>query len=277
MSERLRLGISTCPNDTFTFHGLLTGAVQVEGAQIDFELLDVQELNEGFARGEFDAAKVSFHAALRMADELWVLRVGSALGRGVGPLVLAAAGAERGADARVLCPGQWTTASLLCRLFHPEWKRIEQVCFSEIMPALAAGKADLGVCIHEGRFTWKKSGLERVEDLGQTWERATAEPLPLGGIVARNNLEPKLLAALQTAIVASLDYAREHPSQALQSMREHAQELSDAVLWQHVELYVNDSTRDLGPGGQRALLALAERAKSVGLMEPGSQLKIFPA
>ena len=270
MKDRLRLGISTCPNDTFAFHALLAGQSDLHGLRFDVELLDVQELNEGMLAGRFDVAKVSFHAALAMTDAVVILPAGSALGFGVGPLVLGRPG--RTADAptppRVLAPGAWTTATLLWKLFHPESVRLEQRVFSDIMPALRRGDAELGLCIHEGRFTWRESGLERVEDLGETWEQATGVALPLGGIAARADLGPALLDRVAAAVRGSLEWGLEHREACLPTMRRHAQEQADAVLWHHVELYVNEWTRDLGEQGRRALEALSARARAAGILPP---------
>ncbi len=274
---RVRLAISPCPNDTFAFHGLLSGAVRVateagEPIELALELHDIETLNRGLLEGRFDVAKASFAAALALGARATVLRAGSALGFGVGPLLLASrrrAGASAGRiapDARVLCPGEHTTAHLLYRLFHPGEGRVEHVLFSEILPALARGEAEYGVCIHEGRFTYERHGLERIEDLGATWESRTRSPLPLGGIVARDHVPAGTVRALDRAIVASLDHARAHPQAALVTMRAHARELDDAVLWKHVELYVNDWTRDLGPLGAQALEELARSARAAGLV-----------
>ncbi|MEZ6013807.1 MAG: MqnA/MqnD/SBP family protein [Planctomycetota bacterium] len=277
--RRVRVGISTCPNDTFAFHGLLTGAVEAPGLDLEFELRDVQELNEGVLAGRYDIAKVSFHLALQRADELLVLPSGSALGFGNGPLLLAspaegassrtgaghAGGARPGPTSRVLCPGEHTTAALLYRIFHPRAAAPRHVVFSEIMPALERGDADFGVCIHEGRFTYAARGLVCVEDLGEVWARATHAPLPLGGIVARRAVGEDVARRLQAGLRASLAHARQDPQGALATMREHAAELDDDVLWQHVELYVNPWTLALGDEGRRALAALSERAHAPNL------------
>jgi len=262
----LRLGISTCPNDTFAFHGLLTGAAKSQGLEFEIELCDVEELNQRLAAGEFDVAKASFHLALEYADELCVLPSGSALGFGNGPLILAARpdlDLEVG-QPRVLCPGAHTTASLLYDMFHPGAGRVEQVVFSEVMPALESGSADFGVCIHEGRFTWESRGLAFVEDLGATWEGVTRTPLPLGGIVGRKSLGQDVLAEVQRSVRASLDYGLAHREETLVSMRRHAQEQDDATLFAHVDLYVNEFTRDLGATGRDALRELSERARQSG-------------
>ena len=276
MSRPLRLGISTCPNDTFAFHGLMSGAVSAEGLELAFDLFDVQELNERMLAGRFDAAKVSFHAALALAADTVVLPAGSALGFGNGPLLLAAPSADREAPdrPRVLAPGRWTTAALLWHLFHGHGQ-LEHVVFSDIFPALQRGEADLGVCIHEGRFTWRAAGLTFVEDLGERWERETGVPLPLGGIVARRDLPAGVAERLGAAIAASIAWGQDHREDCLESMGRYAQEMDDEVLWAHVDLYVNQHTLDLGPEGRTALAALEDLARSRGLVEAGAGLTVL--
>ena len=275
MSRTIRLGISTCPNDTFAFHGLLTRAVDWRGLEFEVELLDIEQLNTRMRRGAFDVCKLSFAAGLGIARDVVVLPSGSALGFGVGPLLLAAEPATRPADATqlTLCPGEQTTAALLFDLFYPRTTRIEQVVFSEIMPRLAARTADFGVCIHEGRFTWQAHGLHLVEDLGSRWETETGCPLPLGGVVASRRLPADVIAAVQRVIHDSLALALADPAAALPTMRAHAQEFDDRVLMQHVELYVNEWTVDLGDTGRRALAELAARAAATG--RGGGSLDVF--
>lgn len=270
MTERLKLGISTCPNDTYAFHALLVGALGDPALELQIELADVQALNEGLAAGRFDVVKCSFAAALAHAEHWSVLEVGAALGFGVGPVVIAGRVAARRDPPRVLCPGRDTTATLLWRLFHGEPAQLEQVLFSAILPALARGEADLGVCIHEGRFTYAQQGLALVEDLGERWERETGGPLPLGGLLARRSLDPDLRRRFTQLLAASLAFSDRQPQQALLSMRRHASEQDDAALWKHVELYVNAETRGLSPEGLRALGTLAERARAAGLLAAGS-------
>ena len=266
--ERLKLGISPCPNDTFAFHGLLSGAVRARGIELEIEFADVEELNRRTLRGEFDAAKASFAAALQASDRFGVLPVGAALGLGVGPVVLASPDtfAPVGRTMpRVLAPGEHTTAALLWKLFHRERVELEHVVFSAIMPALARGEADFGVCIHEGRFTYDAWGLRLVEDLGARWESTEHCPLPLGGILASKRLAPAVVAALTEAIRASIAVARADPRAALATMRAHAQEQADEVLWKHVELYVTAETESLSAAGRAALERLAHRARAAGV------------
>ena len=276
MSQTIRLGISTCPNDTFAFHGLLTRSVDWQGLQFEVELLDIEQLNERLLGDGFDVGKTSFHAALHLADDLVVLPSGSALGFGVGPLLLSAAPGTRpeSVDQLTLCPGRHTTAALLFALFHPNTTRVEHAVFSEIMPRLEARTADFGVCIHEGRFTWQQHGLGLVEDLGARWEQATGCPLPLGGIVASSRLPEETIATLQQVIKDSLRFALADRQAALPTMRKYAQEFDDHVLMQHVDLYVNEWTLDLGVEGARALDELSARAASIGL-GTGRRLRVF--
>ncbi len=285
----IHLGISTCPNDTFAFHGILEGRVDPRGLDFRIELLDVEELNRRLFAGDFDVAKASFHAALLLRGTLGVLPVGSALGFGVGPLLLAARPGTHPRDpvlqpggdsrpARVLCPGAHTTAALLYELFHAGEGAVEQVVFSDIMPALEAGDADFGVCIHEGRFTWRARGLACVEDLGAVWEEATAAPLPLGGILARHALGPETIGAVSAVVRDSLSHARAHRAETVPTMRRYAQELTDGVMFQHVDLYVNDWTTDLGDTGRAALETLDRRARQAGaatVATSGAPLRVY--
>jgi 1,4-dihydroxy-6-naphthoate synthase len=276
VSRTIRLGISTCPNDTFAFHGLLTRAVDWRGLTFEVELLDIEQLNERLLADGFDVGKTSFHAALHLADDHVVLPSGSALGFGVGPLLLSAAPGSRpeSEGQLTLCPGRHTTAALLFALFHPHTTRVEHTVFSEIMPRLESGQADFGVCIHEGRFTWEQRGLGLVEDLGTRWEKETGCPLPLGGIVASNRLPHETIQAVQQVIHDSLRFALADRQAALPTMRRYAQEFDDQVLMQHVDLYVNQWTLDLGAEGARALDELSVRAASIGL-GTGRRLRVF--
>ncbi|TAJ21339.1 MAG: DUF952 domain-containing protein [Planctomycetota bacterium] len=274
---RLRVGLSTCPNDTFAFHALMARAVDWRGLDFEFALADVEELNERMLAGALDASKTSFHAALHAGARWKILEAGAALGFGVGPLLLAPGRAT--ASRRVLAPGRWTTAQLLWRLFHAAEGEPEQVVFSSIVPALERGDARLGVCIHEARFTWRERGLALVEDLGERWERETGAPLPLGGIAARAELGDDVLARLAACVRDSIEWGLAHRDACLPTMRAHAQELEERVLWQHVELYVNAQTLELGELGRRGLDALARLGGgtpfSIVGSPPGAAPRVF--
>jgi len=261
----LAVGLSTCPNDTFLFAPLVQGRVDRRGLELRFELADVQELNQALAAGRLAVGKASFAAALALSADYGVLPVGSALGFGVGPVLLGRPGGpaldQLPGVGSILCPGADTTASLLLAALHPALaERSEQVRFDAIMPALAQGAADAGVCIHEGRFTYAEQGLTLLDDLGARWEHETDAPVPLGGLLARHDLGPELHATLALLLGESLAAARADPAACLAFMREHAIELADDVIWKHVELYVNAHTTDLGQVGALALAQLAARA-----------------
>lgn len=309
VTRRLKIGISTCPNDTFAFHALMERRIETPGLAWDFEYLDVEQLNEGLFRGEYDVAKASFHAALHLSDRYGVFASGSALGHGNGPLLLgsprfvqrwlASASSLRNlesidvnelyerhlaerkplfdlepalrdlpltADARTLCPGRRTTATFLFRTTFRALPEPGQTVFSEIMPALRDGSSDLGVCIHEGRFTWHEQNLACIADLGTLWEAKTKRPLPLGGILGRLDLPPEVLSAVQSAIRRSIEYGQAHRAETLVSMRRFAQELADDVIWAHVDLYVNEATLGLGAQGQKALAEMSRLASAAGLI-----------
>jgi 1,4-dihydroxy-6-naphthoate synthase len=250
---RYKLGISTCPNDTFMFHALLTGQIACEGFDLDIELLDVQQLNEGLTQGAFHFSKASCFAASLRKDRFEVCSSGAALGYGVGPLVLARADASVAmSDARVLTPGNMTTAYLLFQRFFPEPRSLTHVVFSEIMPALVQGEADVGVVIHEGRFTYHESGLRLIADLGALWENEYSLPLPLGCIVADRRIPEEHRVAFARGVKRSIEYAYAHKDETLPTMRQHAQELADDVIWRHVDLYVNEWSLELGDVGTKA-------------------------
>ena len=273
MGRSMRIGISTCPNDTFAFAALLEG--RVGGPALEICLMDIQTLNEKLASGELEIGKASFHAALHLATTHCVLPVGAALGFGVGPLLLKSSASlpdRPGLGHRVLCPGLWTTASLLYRFYCEQGPPAEQVVFSQIMPALRRGAADYGVVIHEGRFCYEQQGLALALDLGREWEEENRMPLPLGGLLASRALSPKLREEICTAIRRSLLLAQKDPRSALPMMRRHAQDFDDALLLAHVDLYVNEHTMDLGALGKRALQALEERARKAGLVRGTASL-----
>jgi len=276
MTTKIHIGISTCPNDTFAFHALLNQKIDTGDLQFEFELMDVEELNLRLLNGDFDVAKASFHAAILLADDLAVLSSGSALGFGVGPLLLSAKPNSKPSDPFydqegsvrspvIACPGKHTTATLLYRLFQPDSGEIRQMIFSDIMPKLKEQEADFGVCIHEGRFTYRDEGLDCVVDLGRWWEEKTEKPLPLGGILVRKSLGKDTMRAVQKCVKASVQYGLDHPAETLPTMKRHAQEFSDDVLFQHVRTYVNDWTLSLGQLGKEALKVLADLAFNSGI------------
>lgn len=273
MNTPLALAHSPCPNDTFIFHawshGLLPGAPPVA-----VTFADVDVTNTAAQRGDFDVVKVSYAALPWLLAEYALLPCGGALGRGCGPLVLAAAGTEPAAlcGARVVVPGDRTTAYLLFRLwckgFAPS--TVDILAFDKIMPAVADGRYDAGLVIHEARFTYPDYGLACLVDLGEWWEAGTGLPIPLGAILARRSLDLGRLAAV---IRDSVEYAWAHPTASAGYVAAHAQELAPQVQRQHIDLYVNEFTRNLGAEGYDAAEALLRRAAGAGLTPPCPPLR----
>ncbi|MFF1792694.1 1,4-dihydroxy-6-naphthoate synthase [Kitasatospora sp. NPDC058263] len=273
MAERLTIAHSPCPNDTFVFHawthGLVPGA---DAPEVTFADIDV---TNGLAeRGELDLLKVSYAALPWVLEEYALLPCGGALGRGCGPLVLTRP--ETGDDLSgrtVAVPSERSTAYLLFRLWAAKavpggLGKIVVLPFHEIMPAVRDGRVDAGLVIHEARFTYRQYGLRSLADMGEAWERETGLPIPLGAIIARRSLGAERLRAVTEAIRASVRQAWADPSASREYVLAHAQEMDPAVADQHIGLYVNEFTADLGEDGYAAVRALLTRAAAEGLVPP---------
>ncbi|WP_375480770.1 1,4-dihydroxy-6-naphthoate synthase [uncultured Jatrophihabitans sp.] len=263
----LKIAYSPCPNDTFVFHAWAHGLI--EGAPpLEVTFADIDVTNGAAERGEFDIVKVSYAALPWLLDQYTLLPSGGALGRGCGPLVLTRADAATSADSvdgrTVAVPSERSTAYLLFRLWASGQrpKRIEVVPFASIMPAVRDGEFDAGLVIHEARFTYPSYGLTALVDLGQWWEGDTGLPIPLGAILARRSLDA---GALARAARASVEHAWANPAASARYVGAHADEMSPAVQQQHIALYVNEFTRDLGDEGYAAVAALLDRAFAEGL------------
>jgi 1,4-dihydroxy-6-naphthoate synthase len=260
----LSLAFSPCPNDTFVFHALVHGLVP--GAPpMAVTYADVDVTNAAAERGAYDLVKVSYAALPWLLDDYHLLPCGGALGRGCGPLVLTRGDRSDLAGATVAVPGDRTTAYLLFRLWSAGRPpaRIEVVPFHEIMPGLAAGRYDAGLVIHEARFTYPRYGLTALVDLGEWWEADTGLPIPLGAILARRGVVDPTKAA--DWIRASVRRAWSDPAATREYVLAHAQEMEPDVVDQHIALYVNEFTADLGEVGYAAIEALLNRAADAGL------------
>jgi 1,4-dihydroxy-6-naphthoate synthase len=261
----LSLAISPCPNDTFVFHALVHG--RIPGAPpVEVTYADVDVTNTAAERGEYDLVKVSYAALPWLLDAYELLPCGGALGRGCGPLVLTRGDRRTVAGATVAVPGDRTTAYLLMRLWaaeHPP-ERVEIVPFAEIMPAVAAGRYDAGLVIHEARFTYHRHGLTALADLGEWWEDETGLPIPLGAILARRGTVDPVEAA--GWITESVQRAWADPAASRAYVLAHAQEMEPDVVDRHIGLYVNDFTAHLGDEGYAAVEALLGRAAAAGLV-----------
>ena len=259
--QTLRFGFSPCPNDTFAFHALVHGLVEAP-FRVEPVLLDIEELNQRALAGELELTKVSYGALPRLDAGYRLLRSGSALGRGCGPLVVAREPMTlaEAAAGRIAIPGPETTAYLLLSLAAPALGETVEVRYDRILQAVESGEVAAGLIIHESRFTYRDHGLELVADLGDWWEGETGLPIPLGAILARRTLDDATVAAAEQAIRASVEYAFAHPEASRAYIRVHAQELSDEVCDAHIALYVNEFTIDLGDEGLAAVAGLTRRA-----------------
>jgi len=266
--NRLTLGFSPCPNDTFIFNALVHG--QACGESLDFgeaSLADVETLNEWALAGRLDVTKLSFHALGHLLDQYVLLMAGSALGRGCGPLLVAR---EKFSPSELLrltiaIPGTYTTAAMLLRMYSPVALTTRVMRFDEIMPAIVAGEVDAGVIIHESRFTFQEHGLLLLQDLGAWWEQETGFPIPLGGIVAKRSLGKEKIQAIDRCIRASVSSAFTSPDAGMPYIRQHAQELDDRVIKEHIGLYVNPFSLDLGEEGVAAVREFLERGRQLGV------------
>lgn len=276
MTQSLSLGYSPCPNDTFIFYALTHGLVPLPDLIIRERLEDVETLNQLALGGLLDLTKISYHALGHLRDRYVLLRSGGALGRGCGPLVIASAATDMQAlrGRRIAIPGRLTTANLLLQLYGEGYEDLLIVPFDQIMEVLKRGEADAGVIIHESRFTYRVAGFAEVLDLGAWWEVESGLPIPLGGILARRDLGADIIAQADRAVRASLEYAHRHPDQPKAYIREHAQELDEAVISAHIGLYVNDFSLDLGEEGVAAVETLLQRAENRGLI-PRCEERLF--
>lgn len=271
-ASTLDLGYSFCPNDTYIFYALQAGRV-TSPLPVREVLEDVQTLNEWARAGRLPITKISYRAYFGVMENYVALRAGGALGRGVGPLVVAREELGDLNGRTVASPGALTTADLLLRLAYPDVRLIHRR-YDEVMPAVARGEVDAGLIIHESRFTYPAHGLVRLLDLGAWWEGETGLPLPLGAILVRRDLPLDVQCGLNAAVRASLDYAHAHPQEPLAYIRQHALEMSDEVMRAHIDLYVNEFSLDVGEEGERAVRELHRRAVEVGAAQ-ASGLPLF--
>ena len=255
MKHRIKLGISPCPNDTFIFYALINRIIPTS-FDLDVIIKDVEELNNLVLKGRLDVSKVSYHLAGLVRDRYHIMDVGGALGWGCGPLVVKRARSPEPLGLKgkkVAIPGHFTTAHLLLRLYEPDVGETEPMLFSDIPECVARGEFEAGVIIHESRFTYKALGLECMVDLGHWWEQSFGLPIPLGGIVVKKEVTIHIYDELRSAIQDSLSYARANTDEVIPFMKKWAKEMDEAVMMNHVRLYVNDFSMELGETGQKAV------------------------
>lgn len=274
MTKSLKIGFSPCPNDTFIFGALACGMVDWPGG-LDVTLADVEELNGQAEAGTLDVVKVSVAAAARILDDYILLRAGGAMGYGVGPILVTrdVRTLDELDGSTVAIPGKRTTANLLfgllCREKGITVERREMV-FDEVMPAVRNNEVDAGVVIHEGRFTYEAQGMRKLLDLGAWWEERKGLPIPLGAIAIRRSLGPGIAWAMNEAIRISLAHARSNPEAMVPFIREHAQEMAEDVICEHIETFVTGYSLDVGAEGEEAVAELIGEACRMDALEQPS-------
>lgn len=273
---KLSLGFSPCPNDTFIFDALIHHKIDTEGLEFEVFFEDVESLNQKAFLSELDITKLSYHAYAKVLKDYVLLDAGSALGFGVGPLIIAREALSPDdlrlqPDLRIGIPGLHTTANFLLGIAFPELQNKAVMVFSDIEQALLQGQIDLGLIIHENRFTYQDKGLKKVIDLGEYWEQLTGMPIPLGGIMIKRGHTPELQQKVNRLIRKSMEYAFANPASGIDFIRGHAQEMSEEVMYQHIKLYVNDFSVDLGQQGRQAIRILFDHAVKQGIIPPPQQ------
>lgn len=254
---KLKLSFSTCPNDTFMFYALVHGVVRTDHV-FDITLADIEELNQMALNGVPDITKLSYGTYPLVADTYQLLDSGSALGEGVGPLLVSKRPFEINptSEFSVALPGEHTTAHLLFNMAFPNVKRKSYYLFSEIEDAVLRGEVDAGVIIHESRFTYQHKGLIELADLGEIWERSSGLPTPLGGIAIRRSLDSQVKKEINSKLSESVRFALNNPGKTIDYVARYAQAMSAEVMFSHINLYVNSYSVELGEKGRKAVAAL---------------------
>jgi 1,4-dihydroxy-6-naphthoate synthase len=273
---KLTLGFSPCPNDTFIFDALVNKRIDTGEIEFDVVLEDVETLNQWALMGKLDITKLSFPAFFQSSDKYILLNSGSALGKGVGPLLVSKGNMQHSIfniqHSSIAIPGLNTTANMLLGFAFPDAKKKIPMLFSEIEEAVLSGKADLGVIIHENRFTYQQKGLYKVIDLGEFWEEKMNLPIPLGGIAVRRNIVAAVQEKIDGLIRKSLEYAFANYPVVTDYVKQNSQTMSEEVMRQHIELYVNNFSKELGVGGKKAISVLYETFQSMFSNSNPSQL-----
>ncbi|GAB4409029.1 MAG: 1,4-dihydroxy-6-naphthoate synthase [Bacteroidia bacterium] len=271
----IRLGFSTCPNDTFMFDAMVHGRIDTRSHTFEVHLADISQLNAWALAGALDMVKISYHTYGLIRDSYHLLDAGSALGYGCGPLLVArqplTPAQLASGDLRVAIPGRNTTANLLLDFFVPSLQNKVEMIFHDIMPAVQRGDVDAGLIIHESRFTYPDYGLVMVQDLGTYWEQQTGLPIPLGAIVASKSLPQPVVEELDAIMHDSVVFAFAHPEESLPFVQAHAQELKPAVMQEHIKLYVNDFSLSLGTLGHAAVDTLLRTGEQMGAYSASSK------
>jgi 1,4-dihydroxy-6-naphthoate synthase len=255
---KLTLGFSPCPNDTFIFDALVNKKIDTEGLEFDIVLEDVETLNNWSFKKKLDITKLSYPAFFQNLDKYVLLNSGAALGKGVGPILIS--NKEQGSmnveGKKVALPGQHTTANLLFSFAYPTAKNKKHMIFSAIEESVLKEQTELGVIIHENRFTYQQKGLHKVVDLGEYWEEKMHAPIPLGGIAVSRSIDKEVSLKIDKLIRKSIEFSFANYPLITDYVKQHSQEMSEDVMRQHIELYVNNFSIDLGNDGKQAIETL---------------------
>lgn len=268
MNKKLTIGFSPCPNDTFIFDALVHHKIDTEGLDFLVYLGDVEGLNNKAFKGELDITKISYHAYGYLTDKYVLLNAGGALGKGCGPILIRHQDFKTSdfKTLRIAIPGKYTTANFLLSIAHPEADNKVEMLFSDIESAVLSGEVDAGLIIHENRFTYQEKGLEKIIDLGEYWEDTTGHLIPLGGIIIKRSLPSETIEKVNRVLRKSIEYAFANPGSPLSYMKENSQEMDENVMMQHVELYVNKYSLDLGAEGRDAITQMFNLAQEKGII-----------
>ncbi len=271
--QKLSLAISPCPNDTFIFDAIVNKRIDTEGLEIELHFADVEALNEAAFSQQYDITKLSYHAYAYVSENYVLSNSGSALGNNCGPLLISKEilTDDQVNHSTIAIPGKYTTANFLFSLKYPRATQKQFTIFSDIEQNILSGKSDAGVIIHENRFTYQQKGLKKIVDLGEFWEQTYHAPIPLGGIAIKRNIEKETQLKIQRIIRQSIEFAFVNRAASAEFVKQHSQELADDVIQQHIHLYVNDFSTDLGEKGKRAVETLYTIATEKKLIPPLQQ------
>ena len=274
---KFTLGFSPCPNDTFIFDALVNKKIEADDLEFDVVLEDVETLNNWALQGKLDITKLSFPALFQSLNQYSLLHAGSALGKGVGPLLVGKEkiSSDDVAKHSIAIPGIHTTANLLLSFAFPAADKKTAILFSDIEDAVVNGKAGLGVIIHENRFTYQQKGLIKIADLGNIWEEKMHAPIPLGGIAIKKSIDAAISKRINALIRQSLEYGFNNYPLISDYVKQHSQAMDENVMRKHIELYVNDYSIDLGDDGKNAIQSLYKVFQSIQHTNDIAPVKIF--
>lgn len=267
-SQKITLGFSPCPNDTFMFCALVNGLIDCGSIEVIPVMEDVETLNAHAIRADLDVTKLSMNAYAHAAKNYFILNAGSALGNNCGPLLISKKKyeAEDVKNLHIAIPGRYTTANLLLSIFFPEAINKTLMIFSEIESAVLHENVDAGLIIHENRFTYQQKGLLKIADMGELWEQKTNAPIPLGCIAVNKKLDTSLQHTIDSLILQSIQFAFANPSKVMDYVKEYSQEMDQQVMQQHIQLYVNEFSLALGAEGKKAIQLLLKKGNEAGLL-----------